>query len=173
MPLIRLIDRRLEETMIVLCCTIMVVGLSFTAIVRYFLSGTPLGAMTHMAEELSVFAFVFLLYFGSVLAARENGHFRVSAHLDIVPARLRHLRFLVGDLLWLGFCIFATWQGVKLVQITMRSSEPSMSLNIPMQFIYAIIPVAFALTAFRIVQRYALGRHRDEDAFGLVEGGGE
>ncbi|CCF22266.1 Putative TRAP-type transporter small integral membrane subunit, possible TauL-like sulfonate transporter (plasmid) [Pseudorhizobium banfieldiae] len=173
MRLIRLIDRRLEEAMIVLCCTIMVVGLSFTAIVRYFLSSTPLGKMTHMAEELSVFAFVFLLYFGSVLAARENGHFRVSAHLDMLPARLRHLRFLVGDLLWLGFCIFASWQGVKLVQTTMRSSEPSMSLNIPMQYIYAIIPLAFALTAFRILQRYALGRNRDEDAFGFVEGGGE
>lgn len=153
-----------------LLCTIMVSCLSYTAIVRYFLPFQFFTNLSHMAEELAVYSFVWLLYFGSVLATREGSHFRVSAQLALLPKRLQPWRFLVGDLLWLGFCLFAAWQGTRLVLITFQRSEPSMSLGIPMGFVYAIIPLAFALTALRLVQTYIRGVQVRDEAEDIVKG---
>lgn len=154
MRLLRILDRYFEKAMIIACCTILIACLSYSAIVRYFVTHPFFTTMSHHAEELAVFAFVFLLYFGSVLATREGAHFRVSAHLDWIRPPLRRWRFIIGDILWLAFNLFIVWQGTLLVKTAFDRPEPSLSLQIPMQWIYLIIPLAFALTCLRLVQSY-------------------
>lgn len=169
MHLIRLLDRWLEETLITLLGSVMVVCLSYTAFVRYFTTHPKLTSLSHVAEELAVFSFVGLLYFGSVLATREGKHFRVSAQFSLLPKRWHRWRFALGDALWLAFNLFVVWQGVELVRQTMQRSEPSLSLGIPMQYIYAIIPIAFGLTALRLVQTYFKGTQDREESDDLIQ----
>lgn len=154
MQLLRWLDRYLEKAMIVVCCTILVACLTYSALVRYFITHPFFTTLSHKAEELAVFAFVFLLYFGSVLATRDSSHFRVSAHLDWIKPPLRRWRFLIGDIVWQAFNLFVVWQGLVLVKSAFDRPEPSLSLQIPMQWIYLIIPLAFVLTAIRLVQSY-------------------
>ena len=154
MRVLRFLDKWFEQTMIVVFCSTLVVCLSYTALVRYFVSHPFFTSLSHKAEELAIFAFVFLLYFGSVLATREGAHFRVSAHLDWIKPPLRRWRFLIGDIIWLAFSLFIVWQGALLVQTAFDRPEPSLSLQIPMQWVYLVIPLAFALNCFRLVQSY-------------------
>lgn len=154
MRMVRLVDRYFEQAMVVVFCTILVACLSYSAVVRYFVTHPFFTALSHKAEELAVFAFVFLLYFGSVIATREGAHFRVSAHLDWIKPPFRRWRFLLGDLIWLAFNLFMIWQGALLVRSAFERPEPSLSLQIPMQWIYIVVPVAFALTCIRLVQSY-------------------
>jgi TRAP-type C4-dicarboxylate transport system permease small subunit len=154
LQLLRWVDRYFEQAIIVICCTILVSCLSYSALVRYFVTHSFFTTLSHKAEELAVFAFVFLLYFGSVLATREQAHFRVSAHLDWIKPPLRRWRFVIGDAIWQAFNLFIVWQGLILVKSAFDRPEPSLSLQIPMQWIYMIIPVAFMLTAVRLVQSY-------------------
>jgi TRAP-type C4-dicarboxylate transport system permease small subunit len=154
MRILKWLDDWFEQTVLVVLCTILVACLSYSAMVRYFLSHPYLTGLSHKAEELAIFAFVFQLYFGSVLATKERAHFRVSAQLDWIKPPLRRWRFVIGDTLWLGFNLFVIWQGVLLVKSAFDRPEPSLALAIPMQWIYMIIPVAFALTCFRLVQSY-------------------
>jgi TRAP-type C4-dicarboxylate transport system permease small subunit len=154
MRVLKWLDDWFEQTILVVLCTILVASLSYSAFVRYFVTNSFFTGLSHKAEELAIFAFVFLLYFGSVLATKERSHFRVSAHLDWIKPPLRRWRFLIGDIVWLAFNVFIVWQGVLLVQSALERPEPSLSLGIPMQWIYLIIPLAFALTCFRLVQSY-------------------
>lgn len=163
MYLIRILDRWFEEVLVALLGVVMVICLSYTAFVRYFTTNPILTSFSHVAEELAVFSFVAMLYFGSVIATRDGRHFRVSAQFMFLPKKWLPWRFVIGDILWLSFNVFMVWQGTELVVQTMQRSEPSLSLGIPMQYIYAIIPVAFALTAFRLIQTYFKGTQSREE----------
>ena len=173
MHLIRLLDRWFEEALIALLGSIMVLCLSYTAFVRYFTTNASFTSLSHIAEEIAVFCFVGMLYFGSVIATRDGRHFRVSAQFGFLPKRWHPWRFVLGDLLWLAFNVFMVWQGVELVGQTMQRSEPSLSLGIPMQYIYAVIPAAFALTAFRLIQTYLRGRQSHEDSDEILQLAGD
>ena len=163
MRILKWLDDWFEQAVIVVLCTILVACLSYSAMVRYFLSHPYLTGLSHKAEELAIFAFVFLLYFGSVLATKERAHFRVSAQLDWLRPPLRRWRFAIGDMLWLGFNLFIVWQGLLLVQSAFERPEPSLALHIPMQWIYLVIPVAFALTCFRLIQSYMRPEPEEDD----------
>lgn len=163
MLIIRIIDKWFEKILIAICGSIMVVCLSYTALIRYFISSPFFVKLSPLAEEAAVFGFVGMLYFGAALAAREKQHFRVSAQFKLLPKSWYSRRFLVGDIMWLTFNVFIVWQGVILVLRTMERPEPSLALKIPMEFIYAIIPISFALTAFRIIQAYFTSKSDPED----------
>jgi TRAP-type C4-dicarboxylate transport system permease small subunit len=154
MTIVRWLDRHLEQTVIVICCSVLVACLSYSAIVRYFVRHSFFTTLSHKAEELAIFAFIFLLYFGAVLATREGAHFRISAHLDWLKPPLRRWRFMIGDIIWLCFNFFIVWQGLVLTHTAFVRPEPSLSLQIPMQWIYSVIPVTFALTCIRLVQSH-------------------
>lgn len=162
MRALRWIDRHLEQAVIVVCCSLLVACLSYSSFVRYFVSHPFFTKLSHKAEELAVFSFVFLLYFGAVLATREAAHFRVSAHLDAIGGKARRWRFVIGDAVWLAFNLFIVWQGLLLVQSAIDRPEPSLALEIPMQWIYAVVPLTFALTSVRLVQSY-LEPEREHD----------
>lgn len=155
-----LIDRRLEEAVIVFLMSVLVLGLVYSALVRYFVTIPALTRFTYISEESSLFAFIWLIYFGAALAARDGAHFRVSAQFSRLPPRLKPWRFLLADIVWVLFNLFVVAQGIELVRITTQRTENSLALGIPMWIVYLIIPVSFLITAFRVVQRYVRGEHR-------------
>lgn len=156
----KFIDRYLEETVIVFLMSVLICGLVYSAVVRYFVTIPALTRFTYISEESSLFAFIWLIYFGAALAAREGAHFRVSAQFARLPERLKPWRFLLADMVWVLFNVFVVYQGVRLVLITTQRTENSLALGVPMWIVYLIIPVSFALTTWRVVQRYLRGAHR-------------
>ncbi|MBW8637883.1 TRAP transporter small permease [Hoeflea sp. WL0058] len=157
--ILTLIDRKLEEFMIVGLMTILVCGLVYSAFVRYFVTIPALTRFTYISEEASIFSFIWLIYFGAALAARDGAHFRVSAQFSRLPERLKPWRFLLADIVWVLFNLFVVYQGYELVRITTTRTENSLALGIPMWIVYLIIPLSFLLTSWRVVQRYIRGEH--------------
>jgi len=155
MAFFHFIDRWFEKTILVLLCSTMVICLTYTAFVRYFIENHFFTGLTHKAEELAVFCFVWMLYWGAVLATKEKAHFRIDAHLSMLPERLQRWKYLPGDICWALFNIFIVWQGVALVESAIENPESSLSLEIPMEIIYSIIPVTFLMMIFRLIYNYA------------------
>lgn len=155
MRVIRFLDRWLEQSLIVALCVSLVVCLTYSTFIRYFVPIPFFTSLTHQAEELALFSFVWLLYWGSVLATKEGAHFRVTAQFAFLPRRWQRWRLLPGDLVWLVFNLYVLWQGLILVESAIERPQPSLSLRIPMQYVYAIIPLAFLLTTIRLIQAYA------------------
>lgn len=147
-----------EETLAVVFQTVMVLCLTYTAIVRYFVIQPFFTALSHKAEELALFSFVALLYFGAVIAIKKNSHFRITAHFMLIPKHWRKYAYIPGELAWQGLNLFLIYQGWLLVRSALVFPEPSLSLQVPMWIIYLIIPVSFGLSFLRLFKRHCRGR---------------
>ena len=143
----RFLDNRLEEIIIALLCGSLVVCLTASVAIRY---AFPIFAKaSHWAEEISAFSFIWLLYWGASLATRKGKHFRVTAQFGLLPKRLQPYAAIPGNIVWFAFNLVIAKLGWVLVQSSM---EESLSLEIPMKYIYSIIPISFLMITFRLVQ---------------------
>jgi TRAP-type C4-dicarboxylate transport system permease small subunit len=158
--LLSYIDNNIEEILIVILCSCLVISLVFSVIVRYAIPA--LSMATHWAEEIALFSFIWLLYFGASLATRTGKHFRVTAQFRLLPKKLRRYALLPGNLVWLVFNFVLIKYGLLL---TKSSMEESLSLQIPMKYVYFIIPLSFIFISFRLIQNIYRFLKSHEDPF--------
>ncbi len=129
--------------------TVMVICLGAQVFFRYVLQA----ALT-WSEELSRFAFVWVIYLGASMAAMERVHMRVTAPQLLLPAEYRHYATLFADFIWVLFNLFFAYQGALQVKHMFRFTFISPAMQWNTAFIYCIIPAGFSLMSFRIVQGY-------------------
>ena len=109
-------------------------------------------------------SFIWLLYWGASLATRTGKHFSVTAQFNILPERLKKYVVIPGNIAWLIFNLVIMKFGWILVK---QSMEESLSLEIPMKYVYSIIPLSFLFISFRLVQhtfRSLTSTHPKEDS---------
>jgi len=146
---ILILDDKFEEIIIVILCCQLVLSLTYTVVVRYAFHTPLLSMISHLAEELATFSFVWLLYFGAILATKRGQHFSITVQFKLLPKKFQRYAFIPGYLGWLLFNLVIVKLGMELVNFT---SEESMALEIPMKFVYFIIPLSFALITLRMLQ---------------------
>ena len=146
---ISFLDKRVEEIGIVTLGLILISSMTFSIVARYFVHTTFFSVASHWMEEVAKYSFIWLLYFGASLATRSGGHFKVTAQFSLLPKKARKYASLPGDLIWLIFNLFIIKLGFDLCQ---SSAEASLSLQLPMKGVYAIIPIGFSLILFRLIQ---------------------
>jgi TRAP-type C4-dicarboxylate transport system permease small subunit len=152
------LDDHFEETLLIIFASILVIALTYSAIVRYFLPYPFFTSLSHKAEELAIYSFVAQLYFGASLAARDGSHFRVTAQFMFIPESIRKWFYVPGEIIWQGLNVFLVWQGFHLVNSAFQTNESTIALQMPMWIVYAIIPVAFLNTLIRLLQRHLKGK---------------
>jgi TRAP-type C4-dicarboxylate transport system permease small subunit len=145
--IIHFLDNKIEEIIIVILCSTLVLCLTFTVIVRYAFPSLAMGS--HWAEEIAKFSFIWLLYWGASLATKTGKHFSVTAQFGMLPKKFQKYAILPGYLVWFLFNLLIIYFGWELVQFSM---ETSLSLEIPMKYVYFIIPLSFIFISFRLVQ---------------------
>jgi len=147
--ILTLIDENFEETVVVLLCGTLVLSLTYTVVIRYAFHTPLLSMISHWAEELASFAFVWLLYFGAIVATKQGQHFRIMAQFKLLPEQYQKYAILPANIVWLLFNLVIIKLGWELVTF---SAEESLALEIPMKFVYFIIPLSFTLITFRLIQ---------------------
>ena len=132
-----------------------------------------LNASLTWSEELSRFAFIWLVYMGAVLGAKERIHIRVTAFHRLFPVVARGWVLPVADLLWVVINLTFAWQGALQVGHLMRFSYISPAMQWNMALIYSVVPFGFLLMSFRILEGYwrdwragTLGQPVEEPTFG-------
>jgi len=122
-------------------------------------------------EEIARISFVWLIYFSAASAVKDDRHIRVEvADLFVPPAGIRVMT-LVADALVIGFDLVVVWLGILLVYSTIQYGDVTPVTDIPMGVIYAVIPVCFALMAYRVlgfnIAHWRSGRpdHADRASF--------
>ena len=137
-----------------------------------------LNASLTWSEELSRFAFIWLVYMGAVLGAKERIHIRVTAFHRLLPVAARGWMIPAADLLWVAINLVFAWQGALQVAHLMRFSYISPALQWNMALIYAVVPLGFLLMSFRILEGHwsdwrsgTFGQWVDEAALGAEADG--
>jgi C4-dicarboxylate transporter, DctQ subunit len=147
--LVLFLDRRFEEIAIIILGIILVSSLSFAIAVRYAIHHPAFTMACHWIEEIARYSFIWLLYMGASLATRNGGHFNVTAQFYLLPKRWKKYASIPGDIIWAIFNLFLIKLGYDLCR---SSAESSLSLELPMKYVYAIIPIAFVLIFLRLIQ---------------------
>jgi TRAP-type C4-dicarboxylate transport system permease small subunit len=150
--IISYLDDNFEKILCSSFLALLVFCLGLQVLMRYvFKSGLT------WAEELSRFAFIWTIYLGIAMAAKQEQHLRVTAQYYIIPKALRHYMWLAADLIWVIFNVLFTVQGIGLVMHALEFPETTPSLGWSAAYIYTIIPIGFLLMTFRILQLYYRG----------------
>ena len=118
---------------------VMLVTIFAQVITRYGFSYTP-----EWSEELARYLFVYVVFLGSALIMGESGHLAVeflpNHYKGTLFGKFLKLLYLVCGYLFVGILLT---QGSKMVQV--MSFQTSPGLEIPMSYIYAVIPVSATL----------------------------
>ena len=141
--------RNLEEYV---CCALLAVIMTLLMMqvcYRYF--G---GRSMAWSEEVSRFLFLYLVYFAASLAASKNLHIRVTAQLKLLPKAGQTFLLLVTDLVWLVFCGIVVQVGTDFIISMSKRPMVSGALMFDMRYVYMAVPLAFALQAVRLIERW-------------------
>ena len=103
------------------------------------------------AEELSVYMFVWFVYFGASQAAKMAAHNRVLFQFGFLPQRVVNWIEGFADLFWIFFNGYFIYLSIEFL-IRMNVFQKAQTLGVPMKYFYYIFPIAFTLMTFRIIQ---------------------
>lgn len=127
--------------LIVLIFIDVVVGVFF----RYVLN-SPL----KFTFDLATLLFAWVIFLGLVLAAKEKAHISVDFVISLLPEKLRGTVLLFVDALTTFICGMMVYLGWNL---TIKTGMEITGLEISMKWLYASLPVGFAILALFLVNK--------------------
>jgi len=120
-------------------------------------------------EELSVYAVIWMVFLGTVLADRRGSHINVDLLYHFVSAVARRRLRRIADALQALVCLGLAALTMKTVVFTWRIGEVSLStLQAPVWLLMSVMPLCFLVLALRSFAR-TFGiledvEHREGDA---------
>jgi TRAP-type C4-dicarboxylate transport system permease small subunit len=147
-------DRIIEG--VVISAFLVFVALTFGQVVLRYGFGRPLT----WSEEVSRYLFVWVVFVGSGVAARYQGHIALDFLVNRFPPRPRHGVAMVMGVLSLAMLLLVfVWYGWALTQVSMRQESPA--TGVPVGYATLAIPVGGLLTALNTVR--AVREHRSSE----------
>ncbi len=147
----------LEKILEVVCAVLMalmVIDVTWQVLSRFVLS-TP----SSFSEELARFLLLWIGFLGAAYAYRKFAHLG----LDILTANLKGTAKFVAErfsdsVTFLFSAIIMVYGGVKIMNLTLELNQLSAALQIPIGYIYSVIPLSGLLICIFAVERLLHGR---------------
>jgi C4-dicarboxylate transporter DctQ subunit len=107
------------------------------------------------ATELTIFLFLWSVFFGAAYCFKKDAHIAVTIVLDNVPSKIAKIMLILSHTATFVFLVAVSYYGVLYItEVIIPLDERSIDLwNMPMWVIYLVIPVSFAFGAFRVAER--------------------
>ena len=147
MKFLKLIDEYLEMGICVTLISVIAVVLGLQVFMRYVMQNS-----LSWSEELARYLFIWLIYIGISYGAKIMRHIKIDASLYLFPKKWRAYVVIIGDFLFLVFCLIVITYSVLLVNRQLMLSQTSPAIGMPMWIVYAAPGVGFFLTAIRQIQ---------------------
>ena len=144
---LKLIEANLERWALLVFYTMLVVTMSVEVIRREVFAYSSI-----WGEEVVRYSFIYLAWIGAAAAVRERAHIRIDLLFDYVPARVKALLYIIGDLVMMGVACFALYWSFEMVSVAWKFQSVSHGLRVPMVWFLAAVPVGFGLMMFRLLQ---------------------
>ncbi len=126
------------------------VAIAFTNVVARYVFDASLV----WATELTIFCFLWSVFFAAAYCFKKDAHIAITIVLDAVPSRVAKIMLLISHLVTFIFLCAVSYYGYEYLLLVIDLDERSIDLwNMPMWIPYLVIPVAFALAAYRVAER--------------------
>lgn len=104
------------------------------------------------SEEASRFAFVWFVFLGASYATRLAAHNRVVLQFALFPQWFGKYSMLLMDVIWIIFNCIMVKESLVIIQDLRDFPYMSPGMEISMEYVYMIFPLAFTLMSIRIIQ---------------------
>ena len=150
----RAIFRFLDSIESYICRTLLAIFVCL--LFAQILSREIFGYSIAWSEELATYMFVWFAYFGASYAAKLYAHNRVTFQFGKLPRKVVNYIEAFADLFWIFFNCYFIYLSFTFVFFKMNLFWKSQTLGVPMKYIYMVLPIAFALMTFRVIQAHYL-----------------
>ena len=106
-------------------------------------------------EEFVRYAYIWLIFLGSVTAIKLNAHIGLELVVERLPLKIKRIVTCLGDLLVMGFVVIQIVYGISL--IVKAGGTPSAVMRIPMGWIYIVFPLSGVLMMIEMI--HVLRKH--------------
>ena len=110
------------------------------------------------ADEAVKLMVLWLAMVGSIAAARDNRHIRIDALSQILPDVAVRVVRIVVDLFAAVVCAVIAWQAYRYLQLEIEF-EDTVLIDVPSWIAHLIVPLSFALVAYRFLVQVAQGAY--------------
>ena len=123
-------------------------------------------------EELSVYMFVWFVFFGASYAAKMAAHNRVTFQFKFLPPGAIKYIEAFADLFGIAFNVYFIYLSIDFIFNKMNKFQSSQTMGFHLSWVYIVLPIAFTLMTIRVLQvnykKIILGQDlRDPDAIDL------
>lgn len=160
MSFVRLLDKHIEEIILIVLSILTVVIVFLQVVMRYVFADSLV-----WSEELARYAFIWMIYIGVSYGVKKRRHISVEVFLLYMKPKGKYFLSIAANLLFLIFAALVTYYSIEIVESVQRLSP---ALEISMKWIYAAPLVGMALSSIRIIQNM-VENHRAYQA-GETEG---
>ncbi|MGI9551034.1 MAG: TRAP transporter small permease [Aurantibacter sp.] len=145
MEKVYLMLNKVIETLLVFIFGLLVIDVVWQVISRYVV-----GQSSSFTEEFARFALIWLTVLGAAyINGRKEGHLSMDFLLSKLPEKKKTKRKKVIQVLMALFAlIIMIIGGGNLVYITLSLGQISSALQIPLGFVYAIVPISGLMILF-------------------------
>jgi len=148
MAFIRWLDKNFEETLITIF-----IGLFITASLLQVLFRFVLEIPASWTEETARYAFIWMTFVGSAVAAKRGTHVRMDLlEQTVKPPAVKAGLNWTSQIVFLSFCAIAFYIGLVICSGFLKRPQFSPVMKIPMIVVYGALPVGMGLTIFRVLQ---------------------
>ncbi|MDR0525728.1 MAG: TRAP transporter small permease [Spirochaetaceae bacterium] len=147
----RFLDDHLEEIFISL-----MMGYFVTVTILQIVFRFVLKMPASWTEETAKYAFIWMTFIGSSLGAKIQSHIRVDMLETSVSGIFKLALNLFSQIVFLLFAVIMTKIGVDMCVSLISRPQLSPALKIPMQYVYAALPIGMGLMTIRIVRNLVL-----------------
>ncbi len=120
---------------------LMVVDVTWQVVTRFLLSQP-----SSFTEEIARFLLIWIGVLGAAYAYRKRAHLGLDLLTSKMPPAARRRADVVANLCCFGFAASVmVFGGIKLVALTLELRQTSAALQIPIGYIYTVIPISGVL----------------------------
>lgn len=148
MKVLKFLNRHLEEMIMGIFLTIIIAAMVLQIFFRYVLNDS-----LSWSEELCRYCYIWLMFLAFSFSVSQKSDLRVDVFLNMLPATARRVADLVGLIICLAITGFLFYHSFETVSAVMQTGETSVSIHLPMQYVYVASVVGYGLGTFRYIQR--------------------
>lgn len=151
---IKFLDQRFEEMLIVSGFIIFIVLINFQVINRYLLPFMEIANVTTWTEEISRYIFIAVSFLGASLAIKKRESIQVNALVKRFPVSIQKSINLANTIFMLYFSYIMIRYGFELISFQVSTGQTSPALGMQMAIPYSVVPIGFSLVIIRLIQNF-------------------
>src|SRR5699024_10122602 len=105
-----------------------------------------------MANELITYLFIWFIYFGMIVAAKDKEHISVTMLVNTFKGKGQDIFYIISNGLWLYFNIYVTVISIQLIDHLFQLGNLTAMLKISVWVLYIVLPLCFIWTSIYIVR---------------------